>query len=540
MRLKKITAVIAVFAIMLCGLCGCRGGDPANTEETTSVNSNDPITVEDTRTIKLPYVKEDYLDPYLAESLNNSELSALLFDPLYTVDEKYDPHAVIASGSTNSGTTLSVTLIDYLKFTDGSPLTSEDVVYSFDLAKKTKSFSERLTNFENASSGGTHTVIFTLNDADPFAENCLDFPVIKKGTHKDVEKNKTKVTGSDADETEVEIIIPEADDVEVLLTTTPTGSGRYVLKKTDKGFSLMSNRDRLGGYYPQINEITLVKMTDASSVKGGLEVGEYDFFFDDLSSGDYSRLNANTGKVLLNNMVYLAFNKENRALSDNRIRLIISMAADRAQIVDMAYQGNAVKAALPFNPAWSRTEGSGVTTARRLDEVREALNKMGFTGINKYNAVNDGHTALEFRLLVNGDNRFKVKTAEYLAQQLAEVNIVINIRKLSFSEYKQAVKDGEFDILLAETRLTRNMNILPLLKGRLSGNVIPGELSLQSYEEMLSGTGEMSKFITDFGVEMPFVPLCFRTGIAACSRTLRMTLKAWESDVFCDIQSWTY
>ena len=540
MYFKRVAAVITIFAILLCGLWGCKGGgEPDPAEEKTTVDQSNPVTVDDTRTIRLPYVKGDYLDPYAADSLANMELTALMYDPLYTVNENFEPREVIASGSSNSGRSLSVSIINSLKFTDGAALTGEDVVYSFDLAKKTEAYSERLVNFESASASGAYTVVFSLKANDPFAENCLDFPIIKKGTHKDVEKNKSK-TNKETDETEVQLANAEKTDDEIFLSTTPVGSGRYVLKKTDGGFSLVSNQDRLGGYFPRINEIELVRMTNASSVRGGLEVGEYDFYFDDLSSGVYSRVNANTSRVILNNLIYLAFNSENRALSDNRIRLILSMAVDRAQIADMAYQGNAVKSALPFNPAWSKTEGAGVSTAQRLDEVRAALEKMGFNRVNKYNAVNDGKTPLEFTLLVNGDNQFKVKTAEYLTRQLAQVNIVINTRKLPYKDYAQAVKDGEFDILLAETRLTRNMNLLPLLKGGLSEKVIPGELSLESYKAFLEGTGEMSKFISDFGVELPFVPLCFRMGIAACARTLRMELKAWESDVFCDIQTWTF
>lgn len=505
MKITRLVSAMLVLCVLLGCLYGCNDGSPA--EETTAVTNETPLTVVDERVIKLPYSRGDGLDPYNAVSQTNLQLAALVFDSLFTVTEDYSPRPLIASDFIITGTDLTVNLLDSLVFSDGSTLTSEDVVYSYERAKESDIYSERLGNFSDISAVSTYAVSFSLKRNDPYAVNCLDFPVVKSGS------------------------VPEYgedESIELSLDKTPIGSGRYVLKKTDTGFSLVCNDNRLGGYIPKIKTIVLVELSDSSALKSGLEIGEYDFAFDDLSSGSYVRINAGTSNVILNNLVFLGFNSSKSTLANADMRRIISMAIDREDLTDSSYQGFAVKTAAPFNPRWEKMSGTGIISAQRKDEA-VTLRESAF-----------GDRTAEFNLLVNADNRSKVSVAEHIADQLAELNITITVNALEFEEYATAVESGDYDIYLGEMRLTRNMNLSPLLDGDLSDSMLTSDTCAEGYNSFLSGETAMNDFLTLFDSELPFVPLFYRMGVASCARTLSMTLKSCEGDVFCDIQNWVY
>ncbi|MEE1011989.1 MAG: hypothetical protein U0L11_08155, partial [Acutalibacteraceae bacterium] len=102
-------------------------------------------------------------------------------------------------------------------------------------------------------------LVFTLERSDPYALACLTFPVVKNGSEGDL----------------------------------PVGSGRYSVKTSGETTYLVVNNKK-SGFNPVIKTITLVPVRDSESVESSLEIGNTGFFYNDLSSGSYSRINAKT------------------------------------------------------------------------------------------------------------------------------------------------------------------------------------------------------------------------------------------------------
>lgn len=116
-------------------------------------------------------------------------------------------------------------------------------------------------------------LVFTLLKADPYALACLTFPIVKNGASGEA----------------------------------PVGSGRYVFQKNGEEIYLVVNSKR-SGFDPVIKTISLVPIRDNGSVESSLEIGNTGFYYNDLSSGTYSRINAKTVDLGINNFVFLAFN----------------------------------------------------------------------------------------------------------------------------------------------------------------------------------------------------------------------------------------
>ena len=79
----KATKLIALFAVFVLLLCSCASSN--NNIETTSDVTKNEIT------LSLPFSATDSLNPYVAVTKVNQELSMLMYDPLIKLNEKFEP-----------------------------------------------------------------------------------------------------------------------------------------------------------------------------------------------------------------------------------------------------------------------------------------------------------------------------------------------------------------------------------------------------------------------------------------------------------------
>lgn len=511
--LRIICFFLAIaFAALTLNSCGGNGSaqttEPSTTAKTPAGNSK--------ISLKLPYCQNDTLDPFRAKSILNQQIATLLFDSLFTVDSEYKPVCQIAQKADLNSLELTVILKSGLKFSDGSAITAEDVVYSFEYAKDSANYAARLSDIKSAKGSGS-TVVFTLSSLNPYEVSNLIFPIVKRGSV------SAKIETAKLDE-------------------TPVGSGRYTLVDNGGSLGLKVNAARLGGYSAKSGSVELINVTDFSAMQYSLEIGAFNFMFDDLSNGSYRRINATTAEVALNNMVYIAFNKSNIVLANTLVRQAINMTIDKDEIASNAFQGYAVKTDTPFNPSWSEVKGLSPDTQSLPKSATQALNDAGYDKINSSGIRYSNGKKMEFTLIVNRDNRFKCDAADIIKDELKNQSISVNVSKLAEKEFIDAVKRGKFDMYIGEMKLTPSMNLNPLLEkgGSVSYGINTSSAASEAYAQFLSETIELNKFIEIFNADLPFIPLCYRKGVAACSRSIRTPLESSAQDVYFSIGTWTF
>ena len=209
---KRAISLIIVFSLLF-SLSGC-----FNTSEMFAKHSNgkpvqnkDYQPVEDIN-INIPYISNDSLNPYAAKSETNHKLATLIYDSLYAVGNDFQPVPLIAQSYKTEGNSLVVTIKNNLTFSDGSPLTVSDVVYSFNKAKSCEAYSDDLSNFDRADATNLSDITFTFRSFEVDLVSLLTFPVMKgQGTEDDLGYS----TSTDSDS----------------IFTIPAGSGRYFLTK---------------------------------------------------------------------------------------------------------------------------------------------------------------------------------------------------------------------------------------------------------------------------------------------------------------------
>ena len=349
--------------------------------------------------------------------------------------------------------------------------------------------------------------MFSLTDDDPYAVNCLTFAVTKGGSTED----------------------------------GAAGRGRYTYS-SENGVGYLKASSARGNFSPKKTSITLYDVKDLSMLKYTLAIGNISFAFDDLRGGSYTRYSASVADILMNNLVYLAFNKSCSALSSEKVRQAVALAIDRAKLADESFQGHAKAAYTPFNPDWNVISGKDYTVKTDLEAAGKLLDEAGYTSKNDAVRADANKKQLTLRIVVNKDNGFKSAAAQSIKEMLEKLKISVTVSALSEKDYRSAVASGKYDMYIGEVKLTENMSLSPLLKsgGSVAYGINTSGAASAAYSAFLAGSSDVNTFIDAFNAAMPFVPLCYRSGLAIYTRTLKYGNANHINDVYADIDSWDF
>ena len=542
MKRLKITVIVLSALIFLSGCRAKPDGTSSSAEPPTAV-----AAAGSRNYLTMLYSAADTFNPYTAATDINRQLCRLLYEPLLKTDNSYNISYSLAQSAEVKGKECTVTLKSRY-FSDGSALTADDVVYSFNLAKKSNTeYAYKLYEALSATARDSKTVIIKLDRADPYFANTLDFPIIKKGSD----------TRTDADG----------------VTHPPIGCGRF--KLNDSEDKLITN-EHDPGKNRVIKEIRLINAPDSEAVGHYVEIGAADMYYSDISDGNILRMSGKKVNINLNHLIYIGANLSDERLSLNALRQAISSGLDRKEICRDGYFNNALPANGFFNPAWDAVksvqninlQANKEITVENLEEI--GYNKLDSAGVR----TNGAGKKLKFELLVNKENRLRVTAARIIANRLSEYGISVNVAEKSFADYTAALSSGNFQLYLAEVAITPNMDISSLVteggsaaygikkpekkadekktdeKTEQTGSTESTASEAEQAEEQsltaaelvsgfYAGTNTLADLSSVLQTEMPVIPLCYRTGVLFYNDKIENVNNSSCSDIYFSIDSYS-
>lgn len=533
---KKLSAFILALCFILLSGCNKSGGSSSSEAETSSAIQ----AAGDRDYLTLLYSASDSFNPYTASTDINRQLCRLMYEPLIKLDNDFNVHYNIAQSAETDGSVCTVTLKDTL-FSDGSRLTADDVVYSYNAAKNSSTeYAYKLYEVVSASASGSNKVIFRLSKSDPYFVNLLDFPIIKRNS-----ENRKNDDG---------------------VSKPPIGAGRYV--SDDEMTKLTVNPKYSGSVNFSIKEIRLINAPDSESVNHYVEIGAADMYYSDISDGKIVRMSGKKVSINLNRLVYIAVNSSYGDLGKEELRQAISSGIDRKTICRDGYYNNAIPAKGFYNPVWKPVNSvQNIETQTNREITIENLEKIGYNSVDTAGVrKNQSGGSLSFELLVNGENTSRVTAAKLIASKLSEYGFKIRVAEKSFADYTASLASGNFQLCLAEVAITPNMDISNLItEGGSAAYGIKkatpqanGEASAASDEssaaqdeqinatsgELLNGFYAGQNTVSDIAsvlqTEMPLVPVCYRTGVFFYNDNIENVNNSSLSDIYFSIESYKF
>ncbi|MCU0513094.1 MAG: ABC transporter substrate-binding protein [Anaerolineae bacterium] len=393
------------------------------------------------------------LNPLAAVDAASKELLSLLHADLVHIHRPSQrTQAALARDWTVSADGLRYTLRlrRSLRFSDGAPLTADDVVFSFQalLDERTKAPARDLLRiqgrFPTIRKLDADTVELVLPAPYAPAERLFDSLAI-------LPRHKLEATFREGK-------LLEAWN----LTTAPAstaGAGPFRLKEYLPGQRIVLERnpyywkrDGAGRALPYLDELVVLFMPDQEAEALRFRAGDIHLLsrvsarnFRSLQSGPGSpqRVMTDLGPGLEQHLLFFNLNDvEKRGLSglrskrvwmqDPRFRKAISQAIDRQALARLAYQGKAtpiVHHVSPGNRLWHVAVGAA--PVRNVAAAERELRAMGL--VRKGEWLMDGNgSPVEFSIAVNAGNLEQQQMATLVQEDLRGLGIRVTVAPLEF------------------------------------------------------------------------------------------------------------
>lgn len=359
----------------------------------------------------------DQLDPHKTSAYFSFEVLENVFDTLVEPDENLQMRPALAESWEVSDDELTWTfrLRPGVAFHDGSPLTADDVAFSYN-----RIIDEELTNVDKFSA------VTSVEAPDPATVVIrVDRPVPNMLTNLGGFKGMAIVSRRNVESGEI--------------ATHPIGTGPFAFANQRSGDSitLVANPDYWDGA-PDISGVRFRFISEPSTALSALQAGEIDWT-DSVPPQRVQQLRNDESVTLAvepsNDYWYLALNEAREPWNDVRVRQAIAYAVDRDAIVQATSYGTAAKnmLAIPEGNPWyvpyDRYDEGG------LDKARELLDEAGVRPRN-------------LDMLVTTDYPETVTAAQIVADNLAPLGITVNIRTVDFATWLDEQNKGNFDMLM--------------------------------------------------------------------------------------------
>lgn len=418
----RTTSAVALSAALAVALCSCSsssdsgGASPSATTE-TSAAAAEPQAGGD-----LVFARTQSptsLDLHNEITANNAFAIDKIFEPLLSFDEDGQIVPWLASeySASDDGLVWTFTLRDGVTFSDGTPLTPADVVYSLDRHLEIGGPLPLGAPITSVEAQGENTVVITLSAPyTPFAAELAGFSngILPKD-----------LGGVD----------------EATFFKNPVGTGPFVVDQWTEGgdISFTANKNYWQEGKPYLDSVTYRLVQDDNQLVAQLQAGQVDVV-DSVSSANVASLQSNTSLAVSITPGWqveeLFFNTLDEHFADRDVRRAVSYALDREGIVEATSFGTAEVAGSVLPPSIPGYDGSITTLDYDVDAAKAAIADSAYP---------DGFST---KLLVASGNDLRAQEAQIIQAQLAEIGITVEIESIDLAAFRERFRAFDYSFML--------------------------------------------------------------------------------------------
>ena len=470
--MKKRVIALLMAAAMTVGLAACGSGNAeAPAQEPAAEDSAEAPAAEDSA--EAPVVDDvaeapaasggnkilkvqigpnpETIDPALNSAVDGGNMLLHAFECLLIVDQdgKLAPGQAESWETSEDGLTWTFHLREGLKWSDGTPLTANDFVYSWKrvcdpmvAAPYAETVLSMVAGYEDAIGGNLDalqvvaqddlTLVVTLNAPCSYFGSLAAFATLSPVQQGTVEANGD--AWAIAPETYVSngpfYMTEWVPDSHILFSKNPNYWNADAIKLDGIQFALIEDSNAAYSAY-QTGEVLMIKDVPTEEIPS-LE-GNADFFVDPII-GTY----------------YISLNLNRDAFKDAKVRQALSLAIDRDYVANTLMQGTYSPASNFMGPGWIDTDGAPfidkanggapyIDTADfegNLEKAKALLEEAGYPN-------GEGFPAISY---TTNDAGYHKVVAEYLQQAWAELGIDLQVNIVEWSSFTPMRRNGEYDV----------------------------------------------------------------------------------------------
>lgn len=432
---NKISPLRFLLASLLLLLAAC-GKAP----EETPTDYSQPFAPEPGGTLISATIAEPSgLIPMIAGEAAASAIASNIFNTLLKYDKNLELTGELAESWKVSPDQKTITfhLKPGMKWADGAPLTSADVLFTWKLVTDDKTRTPYGADFKLVQKAeAPDPLTFRVTYSQPYApalDSWAGLQILPQHLLKDEDINTTA------------------------FARNPVGSGYYQLESWRHGESISLVRNPTSTQGPAMIERLISRIIPDTATQF-LELLANNIDYMGLDPVQYARvfpsredLNKKIAlyKELGNNYTYLGFNLKHKPFDDIRVRKAINYAIDKQELIDGVLLGLGEPVASPYKPGTRWANPKLEPYSYDPEKARELLRSAGFEDHDNDGILDRNGKPLAFEILTNNGNKQREMSAVLIQRRLKEIGIDVSIRKVEWASFiERFIKTGDFDVVL--------------------------------------------------------------------------------------------
>ncbi len=423
--MKKLSIVIvALLVLTSCGKVTTEEIKPDGNSKKTEITTTTKKEVIKEKafggTLNVCMSKPETLNAVDNTAADVAQVLSLVYEPLFMLDEHEKPVGVLAKSYEfgDEGRSLTITLKDGIKFHNGMPFTAYDVKYTIDYIKLHQNSPYNYHALPIRRVSIIDEMTFKLWYDEPYGYALLDlsFPIISSEYVKSGEYDPNMPVG--------------------------TGPYKFSSFQPTQFLDLTANREYREEVY--IENIHSVIMQSTSEMTTLFDKGLVDIMnprvFDWLkySEDENNRIFPYPSR----NMTFLGYNSAKSNILTSEVKKAIMYAVDRE---NLAYKQYINKVTPTDTPVLINAYYNGTNDLKYPYDVEKA--KELLTGVSE-------ESPLMVKLLVNADIPNNLKVANFIKENLKDVNIELEIEEATKDVYFERIQSKNYEIFLGNIKLT--------------------------------------------------------------------------------------
>lgn len=456
MKAKYMFVVLLTTLAMLLSACG-GGGQPATTAEPSSPSESEPIAPGEPSEPAIVQTgwagSPDTLNPGTAILAEAYTLFELVYDSMYqlNLDGTYSLELADSVDVSEDGLVWTFNIRDGFTFHDGTPLTANDVAFSYNYYQANEDFpflNVYTGYFDSVEATDDSTLVITLSEAIPNMESQLIFLyVLPQHVWESVDP-------------------VEFENLEMV------GSGPFtVVEYEPNAFVRLEATGSHPLYSPKIDGITFQTFENQDALVQALKTGQVDMITEMPNTAVASLKNEPSVEVVsgapfypsVSDIIFNLTEDENcppddgvctghPALRDRNVRLALAHATDKQKIIDVVLLGLGDPGlTLIPNGLGPFYNDSLVDYAYDVEGANKVLDDAGYLDTNEdgIREMPDGSRDLTFRMSYPSDSTNAPRESELLKEMWGAVGVGVEIQALDSDALTSICCPAfDFDIIL--------------------------------------------------------------------------------------------
>jgi peptide/nickel transport system substrate-binding protein len=429
---RSVFLALLVLAMMLAACGNTTNKGPTRNYLTIVANQTDTWT--------------NNFNPYFAATSNVIASSeGLIYEPLLFFNKFTAQYTGMLASSylvSGDGKQITFNLRQGVKWSDGQPFTSADVVFTFNMLKKYSGLDFNglwsLPIISSVSAPDANTVIVTLASANNDALFAIGDQTWIVSQH----------------------VWSTVGDPTNYADTSPVGTGPFMVESfTPQLIKMKKNPSYWQPGLPKVQEIRFPAYKDNSTAELAMDQGQVDWnsIFAPNLQNTYVKRDPTHNHYWFppSDVLYLLVNLKKSPFDQLAVRQAISLAIDRSQWSKIAESGYETPASptglLPLDEKYLDPAYKGLTFSVDTSKATQLLEGAGFhKGSDGIYADAKGNK-LSFNFEIPSGYTDWVAGAPVIASDLKAIGIEINVKTVSIDVFSTDVQNGNFDITMQGT-----------------------------------------------------------------------------------------